>query len=59
MLIEFTPVAINYGYLDRARKYATRLRRYKAELSRLNKWSKEIARARIPNFQGQSQERNQ
>lgn len=134
MLIEFTPIAITYGYFDRARKYATRLRRYKthsiwpqfaetyllrldvlegkyksaekriarlrrlysehpshvastpesllilaelgekgqlqlalqfldslrcgttdkAQLSRLNKWSKEIARARIPNFQGQS-----
>lgn len=134
MLIEFTPVAISYGYLDRARKYANRLRRYKAhsiwpqfaetyqlrldvieakyksaenrvarlkqlysdypshvastpeslliladlcekgqsqlalqfldslrcgttdkaQLSRLNKWSNEIARARIPNFQGQS-----
>ncbi|MBP9094492.1 hypothetical protein KBI23_25965 [bacterium] len=32
MLIEFTPVAITYGYLDRARQYATRLRRYKAHL---------------------------
>lgn len=30
MLIEFTPVAITYGYLDRARKYANKLHRYKA-----------------------------
>lgn len=30
MLIEFTPMAIRYGYLERARQYANKLRRYKA-----------------------------